>query len=106
MTMMPGVFSPPTTNMQAVFSPYTQYPQMQQMPQMQAQQPMQMPQMSTSQQSPIMNPNNNFMMSALAGNNTPNTSVGTPTTNTPATNMQNAPFVSQLRAPATGMGTM
>ncbi len=95
--MMPGVFSPPTTNMQAVFSPYTQMPQM-------PQQQMQAPQAMSQPQQPVMNPNNNFMMAALSGNNMPSPSVGTPNTNTPSTNMQNSPFLSQLRAPATGMG--
>lgn len=64
-----------------------------------------------SMRAPIMDPNNNFKLDALKAGvlnpQTPTTSVGTPTQNTPATNMQQIPFMlNQLRSGANSPAPM
>lgn len=56
----------------------------------------QQPQMG-QQQAPIMNPNANYMMAALSGQSPNQPSVGTPNANSPSINMQDTPFLNQLR---------
>jgi len=74
----------------------------------QDQQPLTQP--AFNARAPIMNPNDNFKLDALkAGvlnDQTPyGTSVGTPTQNTPSTNMQHVPFLlNQLRIGANAPG--
>lgn len=59
------------------------------------QQPLTQPSYNT--RAPIMDPNNNFKLDALKAGvlnpQNPTTSVGTPTQNTPSTNMQQVPFL-------------
>lgn len=53
---------------------------------------------------PVADPNNNFIMKALTGTNTPgynpntDNSVGVPITNTPSTNTQNVPYYNMIRS--------
>ena len=75
----------------------------------QGQQPLTSP--AYSARAPIMDPNNNIKLDALkAGvlnSQDPTVQPGTPTQNTPATNMQNVPFMlNQLRAGANAPGMM